>query len=29
MKTIVVIDDDIFIGDMLQEVPKRENYSVL
>ena len=29
MKTIAIIDDDIFIGDMLQEVLKRENYSVL
>ena len=29
MKTIAIIDDDIFVGDMLQEVLMRESYSVL
>ena len=29
MKTIAIIDDDIYIGDMLQEVLMREGYSVL
>ena len=29
MKTIAIIDDDIHIGDMLTEVLKREDYSVL
>ena len=29
MKTIAIIDDDIYIGDMLTEVLEREGYSVL
>ena len=29
MKTILIIDDDVYIGDMLQEVLEKENYSVL
>lgn len=29
MKTILIIDDDVYIGDMLQEVLAKENYSVL
>lgn len=29
MKTIAIIDDDIYIGDMLEEVLKQEGYSVL
>lgn len=29
MKTIAIIDDDIYIGDMLEEVLKREGYRVL
>lgn len=29
MKTIAIIDDDIHIGDMLEELLKRENYAVL
>ncbi len=29
MKTIAIIDDDIYIGDMLEEVLTREGYSVL
>lgn len=29
MKTIAIIDDDIHIGDMLTEVLKQENYSIL
>ena len=29
MKTIAIVDDDIYIGDMLEEVLKQEGYSVL
>lgn len=29
MKTILIIDDDVYIGDMLQEVLAKENYGVL
>lgn len=29
MKTIAVIDDDIYIGDMIEEVLRKENYNVL
>lgn len=29
MKTIAIVDDDIYIGDMLQEVLTREGYGVL
>lgn len=29
MKTIAIIDDDVYIGDLLQEILTRENYSVL
>ena len=29
MKTIAIIDDDIHIGDMLEEVLKREKYNVI
>ena len=29
MKTIAIIDDDIYIGDMLADVLTREGYSVL
>ena len=29
MKTILIIDDDMHIGDMLTEVLERENYAVL
>lgn len=29
MKTIAIIDDDVYIGDMLQEMLEQENYAVL
>ena len=29
MKTIAVIDDDVYIGDLLQELLSREGYRVL
>ena len=29
MKTIFVVDDDVYIGDMLQEVLQQEGYYVL
>lgn len=29
MKTILIIDDDVYIGDMLEEVLRQENYQVL
>ena len=29
MKTIAIIDDDIHIGDMLEEILKKEGYAVL
>ena len=29
MKTIAIIDDDIHIGDMLEEILTKEGYSVL
>ena len=29
MKTIFVVDDDVYIGDMLQEVLQQEGYHVL